>query len=126
MTSYLPQCRWIRLEPSVYLTRRQGLPEGRVRDRLHVPHVSPKRPIPRLLRAELIIPSLYARSIIFIVIFLLDLFLVGAGSSGAVPFGTILAVIGLWFLISTPLNVAGTYYGIRHGVSTDPSLSDQA
>lgn len=55
--------------------------------------------------------------IIFIVIFLLDLFLVGAGSSGAVPIGTILAVVALWFLISVPLNVAGTYFGMRHGVS---------
>jgi transmembrane 9 superfamily protein 2/4 len=66
--------------------------------------------------------SPFARSsIIFAVIFLLNLFLVGAGSSGAIPFGTILAVVALWFLISVPLAVAGVWLGIRHGALEHPT-----
>lgn len=64
---------------------------------------------------------LYRSSIIFAVIFLLNLFLVGAGSSGAIPFGTILAVVVIWFLISVPLTIAGVWFGIRHGALEHPT-----
>jgi transmembrane 9 superfamily protein 2/4 len=71
---------------------------------------------------------------IFAVVFLLNLFLIFAGSSGAVPFGmlqsqqfdfadnnmqvigTMLAVLLLWFIISVPLTVIGAYVGHKHGV----------
>ncbi|KDQ57473.1 hypothetical protein JAAARDRAFT_35185 [Jaapia argillacea MUCL 33604] len=57
---------------------------------------------------------------IFAVIFLLDLFLITAGSSGAVPFGTMLFVILLWFGISAPLSAVGSYFGSKHGAVTHP------
>jgi transmembrane 9 superfamily protein 2/4 len=63
--------------------------------------------------------------IIFAIIFLLDLFLISAGSSGAIPFGTILAVIALWFLISVPLTVAGVWLGLRHGAFEHPTRVNQ-
>jgi transmembrane 9 superfamily protein 2/4 len=56
-------------------------------------------------------------------VFMLNLFLIGSGASGAVPFGTMLAVLALYFLISGPLCVAGYYYGMRHGVSRSRLLS---
>ena len=40
-----------------------------------------------------------------------------AGSSGAVPFGTLLLIVFLWFGISSPLSAVGSYYGAKHGVS---------
>ncbi|CAO3578422.1 unnamed protein product [Absidia cylindrospora] len=43
----------------------------------------------------------------------LNFFLIGSDSSGAVPFGTMLAVLGLYALISFPLNVVGSYIGLR-------------
>lgn len=54
---------------------------------------------------------------IFIVMFLLNLFLISADSSGAVPFGTMLFVVLLWFLINAPLTVIGGLIGKKHGVS---------
>jgi hypothetical protein len=46
---------------------------------------------------------------------LMNLFLFASGSSGAVPFGTMLAIVALWFLVSVPLTGAGAYLGIKHG-----------
>lgn len=45
--------------------------------------------------------------------FLLDLFLWAKGSSGAVPFTTMLVLIAIWFVISIPLSVAGSWLGFR-------------
>lgn len=49
--------------------------------------------------------------------FLLNLFLIAADSSGAVPFGTLLFVVFLWFGINAPLTIIGALVGKRHGVS---------
>ena len=74
-------------------------------------------------------------SLVFAMVFLLDLFLITAGSSGAVPFGkgscpsrichdtqillgTFLFVVILWFGISAPLSAVGSYFGSKHGVSS--------
>jgi hypothetical protein len=46
----------------------------------------------------------------------LNLFLISADSSGAVPFGTMLSVVLLWFGINAPLTVAGGLFGKKHGV----------
>ncbi|KAG8940938.1 hypothetical protein FRC03_004962, partial [Tulasnella sp. 419] len=52
---------------------------------------------------------------IFGFVFLLNMFLVFAGSSGAVPFGTMLTIVFLWYGISAPLTAIGSWYGTRHG-----------
>ena len=69
----------------------------------------------------------------FAIVFLLNLFLIVAGSSGAVPFGelnsasreavydklhpgTMLLIALLWFGISAPLSAIGAYFGNKHGV----------
>ncbi|KAI0743516.1 Nonaspanin [Daedaleopsis nitida] len=62
---------------------------------------------------------------VFAVVFLLNLFLIAAGSSGAVPFGTILLVIILWFGISAPLSAVGSYFGSKHGGITHPVRVNQ-
>ncbi|KAJ7084421.1 hypothetical protein B0H15DRAFT_396482 [Mycena belliarum] len=59
-------------------------------------------------------------TIIFAVVFLLNLFLLGAGSSGAVPFGTMLLIVLLWFGISAPLSAVGAYFGSKHGAIQHP------
>lgn len=56
--------------------------------------------------------------VLFGVLFLVNLFLIGTGSSGAVPFGTFVALGLMWVLIDVPLSVVGGWIGIRHGVST--------
>jgi transmembrane 9 superfamily protein 2/4 len=49
----------------------------------------------------------------FTVFFVLNLFVWGEGSTNAVPFGTILAVLAMWFCISMPLVFFGAYVGYR-------------
>jgi transmembrane 9 superfamily protein 2/4 len=45
--------------------------------------------------------------------FLMDLLAIGEGSTDAVPFTTILVLLVLWFLISTPLVFFGAYFGYK-------------
>ncbi|KAI0930444.1 hypothetical protein AcW1_009131 [Taiwanofungus camphoratus] len=59
-------------------------------------------------------------TLVFTLVFLLNLFLLSAGSSGAVPFGTMLLIIVLWFGISAPLSAVGSYIGTRHGGVSHP------
>ena len=60
--------------------------------------------------------------IIFAVFFFLNFFLIANQSSGAVPFGTMLAVIAIWFMISIPLSVVGSWAGFKQPVSNCPTL----
>lgn len=60
--------------------------------------------------------------IVFATFFLLNLFLWAKQSSGAVPFTTMLAILGIWFVISVPLSFAGSWAGFRHAVSTSLNL----
>ncbi|KZV77095.1 endosomal P24A protein [Peniophora sp. CONT] len=57
---------------------------------------------------------------VFAIVFLLNLFLITAGSSGAVPFGTMLLIVLLWFGISAPLSWIGAYFGAKHGGVANP------
>ncbi|KAJ7072294.1 hypothetical protein C8F01DRAFT_1243356 [Mycena amicta] len=59
-------------------------------------------------------------TVIFAVVFLLNLFLLGAGSSGAVPFGTMLLIVLMWFGISAPLSAIGAYFGSKQGAVAHP------
>ena len=56
--------------------------------------------------------------IVFVTFFLLNLFLWARQSSGAVPFTYMLAIVGIWFVISVPLSFAGSFLGFRHPVSS--------
>ena len=39
------------------------------------------------------------------------------GSSAAIPFGTLVAILALWFGISVPLTFLGAYFGFKKPVS---------
>ncbi|OBW65885.1 MAG: Dabb-domain-containing protein [Aureobasidium pullulans] len=62
---------------------------------------------------------------VFSVFFLLNLFVWARQSSGAVPFTTMLALISIWFLISVPLSVGGSWLGFRAPESTPPVRTNQ-
>jgi transmembrane 9 superfamily protein 2/4 len=49
----------------------------------------------------------------FTVFFILNLFVWGKKSSGAVPFGTLIALLVLWFGISVPLVYIGSYLAFK-------------
>ncbi|XP_028760853.1 transmembrane 9 superfamily member 10-like [Neltuma alba] len=59
-------------------------------------------------------------AIIFVIFFVLNALIWGEKSSGAVPFGTMSALVFLWFGISVPLVFIGGYMGFRKPVSEDP------
>jgi transmembrane 9 superfamily protein 2/4 len=63
--------------------------------------------------------------IVFSTFFLLNLFVWAKGSSGAVPLTTMLAIIGIWFVISVPLSVAGSWTAFKHPVITPPTRVNQ-
>ncbi|KAF8131697.1 hypothetical protein EV363DRAFT_1217485 [Boletus edulis] len=64
-------------------------------------------------------------TLVFIIIFLLNFFLIVAGSSGAVPFTTMLLIVLLWFGISAPLSAIGSYIGSRQGGVSHPVRVNQ-
>ena len=51
--------------------------------------------------------------IVFGVFFVLNLTLWINGSSAAVPFSTLVALLALWFGISVPLTFVGAYFGFK-------------
>ncbi|KAF5393458.1 hypothetical protein D9757_000614 [Collybiopsis confluens] len=59
-------------------------------------------------------------TLVFMIVFLLNFFLIIANSSGAVPFGTLLVIALLWFGISAPLSAVGSYFGSKHGAIHHP------
>lgn len=56
----------------------------------------------------------------FALFFLLNLFAWAAGSDAAVPFGSMIVLVVLWFGISVPLVFAGAYFGYRRPVMEFP------
>lgn len=60
---------------------------------------------------------LFLNSVVFGIFFVMNLILWGEGSSGAVPFSTLIALLALWFGVSVPLTFAGAYIGFRKRVS---------
>ncbi|XP_057767826.1 transmembrane 9 superfamily member 9-like [Salvia miltiorrhiza] len=59
-------------------------------------------------------------AILFAVFFVLNALIWGEKSSGAVPFGTMFALVLLWFGISVPLVFVGSYVGFRRPAIEHP------
>ncbi|KAF2269078.1 hypothetical protein CC78DRAFT_302444 [Lojkania enalia] len=62
---------------------------------------------------------------VFAVFFLLNLFVWGRGASGAVPFTTMLVLVIIWFVISVPLSVAGSWIGFKQPAIEAPVRTNQ-
>jgi len=58
--------------------------------------------------------------ITFTIFFVLNCFIWGQASSGAVPFGTMFALLCIWFLISFPLVWVGVWLGYRRELKDPP------
>ncbi|KAL5698971.1 Transmembrane 9 superfamily member 8 [Ranunculus cassubicifolius] len=59
-------------------------------------------------------------AICFVIFFGLNALIWGEKSSGAVPFGTMFALVFLWFGISVPLVFVGSYIGFKKPAIEDP------
>ncbi|KAI9706124.1 MAG: hypothetical protein M1836_005530 [Candelina mexicana] len=63
--------------------------------------------------------------IVFATFFLLNLFLWGKQSSGAVPFPYMILIVAIWFLISVPLSFAGSWIGFKQPGIPAPVRTNQ-
>eukprot|EP00316_Scyphosphaera_apsteinii_P020015 CAMPEP_0119308604 /NCGR_PEP_ID=MMETSP1333-20130426/11553_1 /TAXON_ID=418940 /ORGANISM="Scyphosphaera apsteinii, Strain RCC1455" /LENGTH=629 /DNA_ID=CAMNT_0007312415 /DNA_START=21 /DNA_END=1910 /DNA_ORIENTATION=- len=68
-----------------------------------------------------ILTATFYPGIIFALFFLLNFFIWGRGSTGAVPFGTFVALLCMWFCISVPLVFVGAFFGFKQ-LLTDPPV----
>ncbi|KAF3785808.1 Transmembrane 9 superfamily member 7 [Nymphaea thermarum] len=59
-------------------------------------------------------------AILFSIFFVLNALIWGEKSSGAIPFGTMFALVVLWFGISVPLVFVGSYLGYKKPAIEDP------
>ncbi|KAJ8605776.1 hypothetical protein MRB53_041333 [Persea americana] len=64
-------------------------------------------------------------TLVFATFFLLNFFVWVRQSSGAVPFTTMLIIIGLWFIITMPLSIAGSWIGFKQGQRDFPVKTNQ-
>lgn len=64
-------------------------------------------------------------TVVFSTFFLLNLFVWARRSSGAVPFTTMLVIVGIWFLISFPLSTLGSWLGFRQALADAPTRTNQ-
>lgn len=76
-------------------------------------------------KLNIVATPIFVPGVVFGTFFLLNLFVWAKGSSGAVPFTTMLAIIAIWFLISVPLSVAGSWYGFRSAAIEPPTRVNQ-
>lgn len=64
-------------------------------------------------KLNILLTSCLFPGVVFLIFFILNFFVWGEKSSGAVPFGTMFALLVLWFGISVPLVFLGSYFGYR-------------
>jgi transmembrane 9 superfamily protein 2/4 len=64
--------------------------------------------------------ALFFPGLCFVTFFVLNLFVWAHGSANAVPFGSMVVVLLMWFGISTPLVMVGAYVGSQHGALSIP------
>ena len=57
--------------------------------------------------------------------FILNFFIWGQASSGAVPFGTMVALLLMWFFISTPLVFLGAFFGYKAKLPDPPTRTNE-
>lgn len=75
-------------------------------------------------KRNIVLTPVLVPGVIFGAFFLLNLFVWAKGSSGAVPFTTMLALVLIWFVISVPLSVVGSWLGFKQSVCIPHGHSD--
>ncbi|MCJ1486526.1 hypothetical protein MMC06_006703 [Schaereria dolodes] len=76
-------------------------------------------------KRNIVLTPVMVPGVVFSTFFLLDLFLWAQGSSGAVPFTTMLVILGIWFIISVPLSVAGSWWAFKQPALEAPVRTNQ-
>ncbi|KAJ1521153.1 hypothetical protein ONE63_002848 [Megalurothrips usitatus] len=76
-------------------------------------------------KSNVLLTSMLCPGIVFALFFIMNLILWAKGSSAAVPFFTLLALLGLWFGVSVPLTFVGAYFGFRKRMLEHPVRTNQ-
>ncbi|KKA18084.1 Endosomal integral membrane protein (P24a) [Rasamsonia emersonii CBS 393.64] len=76
-------------------------------------------------KRNIILTPVLIPGLVFSLFFLLNLFVWANGSSGAVPFTTMIALVLIWFVISVPLSVAGSWVGFKQRAIEGPTKTNQ-
>ncbi|KAI7801941.1 transmembrane 9 superfamily member 2 isoform X2 [Triplophysa rosa] len=76
-------------------------------------------------KTNVLLTAFLCPGIVFVDFFLMNLILWVEGSSAAIPFGTLVAILALWFGISVPLTFAGAYFGFKKQGIEPPVRTNQ-
>lgn len=76
-------------------------------------------------KSNVILTAFFCPGLVFGVFFLLNLILWFKGSSAAIPFSTLVALLALWFGISVPLTFVGAYFGFKKRPIEHPVRTNQ-
>ncbi|XP_037531681.1 transmembrane 9 superfamily member 2 isoform X2 [Nematolebias whitei] len=104
---------------SVVLWVLLGTPAGYVSARLYKTFGGEK------WKTNVLLTALLCPGIVFADFFLMNLILWVEGSSAAIPFGTLVAILAMWFGISVPLTFVGAYFGFKKPAIEQPVRTNQ-
>lgn len=76
-------------------------------------------------KSNIILTSTLIPGILFSVFFITNTMLWSKGSSAAVPFGTLVALLSLWLFISIPLSFIGSFFGFKAQAIQPPVRTNQ-
>lgn len=76
-------------------------------------------------KLNMILTPTLVPGVLFVIIVFLNFFLISAGSSGAIPAGTMLAIVLIWFAISLPLSVLGSILQSKKSILSVPVRTNQ-
>ncbi|XP_066571268.1 transmembrane 9 superfamily protein member 5 [Amia ocellicauda] len=76
-------------------------------------------------KTNVLMTALLCPGIVFADFFIMNLILWVKGSSAAIPFGTLVAVLAMWFGISVPLTFIGAYFGFKKRAIEHPVRTNQ-
>ncbi|XP_078544745.1 transmembrane 9 superfamily member 2-like [Lissotriton helveticus] len=76
-------------------------------------------------KTNVLLTALLCPGIVFVDFFLMNLILWVKGSSAAIPFGTLVAILAMWIGISVPLTFIGAYFGFKGRPVEHPVRTNQ-
>ncbi|XP_053207116.1 transmembrane 9 superfamily member 2-like [Panonychus citri] len=76
-------------------------------------------------KMNVFLTALLSPGIVFSIFFVLNLLLWAKGSSAAIPFTTLIALLAMWFGVSLPLTFAGAYFGFKKRQIEHPVRTNQ-
>ncbi|XP_012262540.1 transmembrane 9 superfamily member 2 isoform X2 [Athalia rosae] len=76
-------------------------------------------------KSNVLLTSMLSPGVVFSLFFVMNLIFWINGSSAAVPFSTLVALLALWFGVSVPLTFVGAYFGFRKRPLEHPVRTNQ-